>query len=91
MYVCMYVHIDIHTKKLLCLQDMVKLDYWCKKKFSATNCCQNSIYVQTPGHSGEWRVFSLDPFDSDEVNAIHSSMSLSEVQFANNRRETVGI
>lgn len=27
----MYIHIDIHTKKLLCLQDMVKLDYWCKK------------------------------------------------------------
>lgn len=30
-------------------------------------------------------------FDSDEVNAIHSSMGLSEVQFANNMQETVGI
>lgn len=47
--------------------------------------------MQSPGHSGEWRVFSLDPFDSDKVNAIHSAMGLSEVQFANNRREAVGI
>lgn len=91
MYICICVHIDTHTKKIALLAGHGKIRLLVSKKFIATSCCQNSTHVQSPGHSGEWRVFSLDPFGSDEVNAIHSAMGLSEVQFANNRWEAVGI
>lgn len=90
MYICLSIHIDTH-KKIALPAGHGKIRLLVSENFSATSCCQNKIYVLSPGHSGEWRVFSLDPFDSDEVNAIHSSMGLSEVQFANNKRETVGI
>ena len=61
------------------------------ENFSATSYCQNNICLQSPGHSGEQRVFNLDPFVSDEVDAIHSSMGLPEVQLASNRLETVRV
>lgn len=88
----MYIYTHKHTykKKLLCLQDMIKLDYWCQK----TSELQVAVKIASMCRvqdTGEWRVFNLDPFDLDEVNAIHISMGLSEVQFANRRRETAGI
>lgn len=86
-----YIYIKTHTKKIALPAGHGKIRLLLSKNFSATSCCQNSISVQSPGHSAEWRVFNLDPFDSGEVNAIHSSLGLSEVQFANKRRETVGI
>lgn len=90
MYICISRHIDTH-KKFALPAGHGKISLLVSKNSSVTSCCQNNIYVQSPRHSGEWRVFSLDPFDSDEVNAIHSSMGLSEVQFTDNRRDTVGI
>lgn len=41
--------------------------------------------------TGEQRVFNLDPFVSDGVDAVGISMGLPEVQLANSRLEAVRI
>lgn len=87
----MCAHRHTYKKKIALPAGHGKIRLLVSKKFIATSCCQNSTYVQSPGHSGELRGFNLDPFGSDEVNAIHSAMGLSEVQFANNRQKAVGI